>query len=521
MSWRPEVPADFAGEGNKIKWRAMRYVRGLGLDIGCGPWKVFPHSIGLDGQAYIVSDNRGPNLVMDCTSLKLFSDGMFDYVFSSHFLEHVQDPEAVLREWWKKLKVDGRLILYLPHKDFYPNMGQPGANPDHKQDFQPRDIVKIMKRVGGWTLLENEERGSEAYDYEYSFFQVYKKRADSHQVDVSHRPSRGKTAALVRSGNFGDAIWASSVAASLKRDGYHVTVYVEPHGETVLKHDPNIDELVVLDRHVVPLHEWGLFFDHEKKLYSRWINFIQTAEVELLKTEDQASFYWPAEVRRRQCDQNYVEFMHRVAETQYELAQRFYPTAEERAWAKAEREKLAGRVIVLANAGSTAPKWWPYAPVFAQLLAELGIHVVIVGDMKGLVYAEDPHIHVMGTGEWAIRQSLTFAHYADAIVGQETGLLNASALEPVAKVVLLSHSSATNLTRDWTNVRALAGAVPCYPCHQIHYTHKHCPQDEASKAAKCQAAIRVEDVMEALRDLGVVTADELAKLSAPVAEEVA
>jgi hypothetical protein len=42
MSWRPEVPPDFAGEGNKIKWRAVPYVRGLGLDIGCGPWKAVP-----------------------------------------------------------------------------------------------------------------------------------------------------------------------------------------------------------------------------------------------------------------------------------------------------------------------------------------------------------------------------------------------------------------------------------------------------------------------------------------------
>lgn len=521
MSWRPEVPANFAGEGNKIKWRAVPYVRGLGLDIGCGPWKVFPHSIGLDGQAYMIQDNRGPNLVMDCTSIELFADGMFDYIFSSHFLEHVVDPEAVLKAWWKKIKVGGRLILYLPHKDFYPNIGQPGANADHKHDFVPSDIVKLMRRVGGWTLLENEERGSEAFDYEYSFFQVYKKRADQHHIDSVAPVRRDKSVAIVRSGNIGDAIWASSVAAPLKRQGFHVTAYVEPFGEAVLKNDPNIDRLIVLDRNFIPLQEWGLYFEHEKKRYTRWINFIQTAEAELLKVDDQASFYWPAEVRRHICDRNYVEFMHEVAGLPYRLEQRFYPAADEREWAKAERAKLDGRVIVLANAGSTAPKWWPYAPVLAQLLAELGIHVVVVGDMKGLEYPVGPRVHVMGTGEWAIRQSLTFAQYADAIVGQETGLLNAVALERVPKVVMLSHSSARNLTRDWVNVVALAGAVPCYPCHQIHYTHKHCPQDEASKAAKCQAAISVEDVMKALQLLGVVSETEIEKLAAPAAEEIA
>lgn len=517
MSWRPEVPADFAGEGNKIKWRAAPYVKGLGLDIACGPWKVFPHSIGLDGAAYQSLDNKGPNLVMDCRSLALFADGMFDYIFSSHFLEHVEDPEAVLREWWKKIKVGGVLILYLPHKAYYPNCGQPGANPDHKHDFLPEDIVRFMKRIGGWALLENEERGDETFDYEYSFFQVYRKRADGHHIDVSKLPRREKTAAIVRSGNFGDALWASSVAAGLKREGYHVTAYVEPAGEEVLRHDPNVDRIIVLDRLAMPLAEWGRYFKHEKPRYTRWVNLIQTGEVELLKTADQASFYWPAELRRRLCDRNYVELMHEVADVPYALEQRFYPTTAERAWAKKGRAEFAGRVVVMVNGGSTIPKWWPYAPAFAQILAELAIHVIVVGDLKGLEYPKSDHIHVLGTGTWSIRQSIAFAMHADAVVGQETGLMNALALEAVPKLVMLSHSTATNLTRDWKAVRTLHGAVPCYPCHQIHYTHEHCPQDPATKAAKCQAAIPVEAAMEALRELGLITEEDLAMLKTPEA----
>jgi ADP-heptose:LPS heptosyltransferase/predicted SAM-dependent methyltransferase len=515
VSWRPEVPASFAGEGNKIKWRAAPYVKGLGLDIACGPYKVFPHSIGLDGAAYQSFDNKGPNLVMDCTALPLFSDGMFDYIFSSHFLEHVVDPEAVLREWWKKIKVGGVLILYLPHKAYYPNCGQPGANPDHKHDFFPDDIVRYMKSMGGWSLLENEERGDETFDYEYSFFQVYRKRADGHHIDVSKPPKRDKTVGLVRSGNFGDALWGGSVAAGLKRQGYHVTMYVEPFGEEVLRHDPNIDKIVVLDRLSIPVGEWVHFFAHEKKRYTRWINLIQTGEVELLKTPDQASFYWPAETRRALCNRNYVEFMHEVAEVPYVLEQRFYPTDSEIAWARKARAEFEGRVVVMVNGGSTIPKWWPYAPAFAALLGELGIHVIVVGDLKGLEYPTSDRIHVLGTGTWSIRQSIAFSMRADAVVGQETGLMNALALENVPKLVMLSHSSAVNLTRDWKRCSTIAGRVPCYPCHQIHYTHADCPQDEATKAAKCQAAIPVEAAMDMLQDLGVVTAEEIAKLAAP------
>lgn len=518
MSWRPEVPADFVGEGNKIKWRAAPYVKGLGLDIGCGPWKVFPHSIGLDGHAYPSLDNKGPNLVMDCRDLSLFADAMFDYIFSSHFLEHVEDPQATLANWWRKLKVGGVLILYLPHKDYYPNIGQPGANPDHKHDFLPEDIVRLMRGLGGWALLENETRGDETFDYEYSFFQVYRKRADHHQIDVAGQATKPvKTAAVVRSGNFGDALWAGSVCAGLKREGYHVTAYVEPMGEEVLRHDPHVDRIIVLDRHAMPLGEWARYFKHEKPRYTRWINLIQTGEVELLKTPDQASYYWPPELRRTLCDRNYVELMHEVAQVPYQLAQLFYATTAEEAWARNERAKFDGRVVVLANAGSTVPKWWPYAPALAALLAELGIHVVVVGDLRGLEYPASPRIRVMGTGAWSIRQAIAFARRADAVVGQETGLLNALALEGVAKVVLLSHSTVTNLTRDWRNTTSLVGAVRCYPCHQIHYTHEHCPQDETTKAAKCQAAIHVEQVMEALRRMGVVGAEEIARLEAQAA----
>jgi hypothetical protein len=58
------------------------------------------------------------------------------------------------------------------------------------------------------------------------------------------------------------------------------------------------------------------------------------------------------------------------------------------------------------------------------------------------------------------------AQVADVVVGQETGLLNAVAMEPMRKVVLLSHSTHENLTKHWVNTEALTGDVPCYPCHR-------------------------------------------------------
>lgn len=56
----------------------------------------------------------------------------FDFVYSSHLLEHLVDPHAWLRLAAEILKPGGRLVLVLPCEDFYWPNGHPHANPDHK-----------------------------------------------------------------------------------------------------------------------------------------------------------------------------------------------------------------------------------------------------------------------------------------------------------------------------------------------------------------------------------------------------
>jgi hypothetical protein len=207
-------------------------------------------------------------------------------------------------------------------------------------------------------------------------------------------------------------------------------------------------------------------------------------------------------VRHEHCDHNYLEAMHRVAGVPNELQVRFFPTDEERAWARSARAALGARpVVVFGPCGSTAPKFWPYAAELVARLAELKVHVVIVGDTRGMKFEPRAYVHEKGMGEWTVRKSLAFAQCADAVVGQESILTNSVCVEPMRKVVLLSHSSRTNLTRDWINTCALDGAVACYPCHRIHYTMDTCTKDPGNGAAACQSAISAEAVLEALADV--------------------
>jgi len=169
MTWRIDDPQ--GNEAAKVRWELVEYTNGRGLDLGCGQFKAFPHFIGVDNGHHW--GMKGVDVHVDtCEDLSLFATQSMDFVFSSHLLEHIVNYKSALKEWLRVIKPNGYLILYLPHKSFYPNIGEMGANPDHKHDFLPQDIVDAMKNIGSWDLIENQERNN---DNEYSFFQVYKK----------------------------------------------------------------------------------------------------------------------------------------------------------------------------------------------------------------------------------------------------------------------------------------------------------------------------------------------------------
>jgi SAM-dependent methyltransferase len=144
MVWRATDPC--GDESAKIRWELPQYTRGRGLDLGCGPSKTFPHFIGVDNytDTQLFGIQMKPDVVCNVTKLDVFGSASMDFVFSSHCLEHVQDHKGALKEWWRVIRPGGHLCLYLPHKEFYPNIGTEGANPDHKHDFMPADIVDAM-----------------------------------------------------------------------------------------------------------------------------------------------------------------------------------------------------------------------------------------------------------------------------------------------------------------------------------------------------------------------------------------
>lgn len=483
-------------EAAKVRFELMPYIGTSCLDLGCGASKVFPFFIGVDSgkDTQLFGTQMKPDLAGDVSKLGLFNADFFDTVFSSHTLEHIDDTAATLREWFRVVKVGGVLALYLPHRDYYPHMGEAHSNPDHKHDFAPDDIISIMREIApDWRLEENQTRTG---PHEYSFFQVFRKLpAGAGQHDVTANPKPEKTVGIVRPGAYGDAIWGSSLAAAFKADGYFVTMYTGPHGEAALRHDPDIDRIVRLEGYWLDDPDWVLYYLRESYKHSRFVNLIGSAESMLLPHPHEIPYYWPESVRRKRMNRNYLEFMYETAElsTDKIYPQRFVPNADEAKWAKEQRQKLfPGRMVAVAPTGSGEPKTWPHLQRFMHLMATEKVHCVVLGDMRQDVTPPRDWGHVIGT-DLPIRLAMALAREADAVVGTETGILNAVANEPMLKVVALSHSSATGLCKHWTNTVALEPAgVKCHPCHRLHRSFEFCTRDTNTGWAACQAAVSAE-----------------------------
>ena len=137
-----------AGETTKARSRRVKenffekYCEGIGLDIGYGGDLICPNAVGWDWE-------HG-----DAQYLKELKDEQFDFLYSSHTLEHLQNPAAALINWFRVLKPGGFLILYIPHRDLYEKKTTLPSrfNPNHTAFFlierdEPPDTIGIVPLI--------------------------------------------------------------------------------------------------------------------------------------------------------------------------------------------------------------------------------------------------------------------------------------------------------------------------------------------------------------------------------------
>lgn len=132
----------------------VRWCIGRGVDLGCNSNKIKKDAIGID-----IQSSSMVNIVANVFVKLPFKNNCFNYIFSSHCLEDAEPNKVsgILDEWLRILKHNHFLILYMPDKDFYYNVGHPKANGDHKKDYYWQDMWNILKNKN--TQLRYHYRG--------------------------------------------------------------------------------------------------------------------------------------------------------------------------------------------------------------------------------------------------------------------------------------------------------------------------------------------------------------------------
>ena len=106
------------------------YFVGSGIDIGCGQDTIANYS-----EMYPLMDQCRPWDQPDGDGMLLEGvvDETFDFVHSSHSLEHMQDPKIAMTNWIRVTKKGGHLVLLLPDEDMFEQGVWPStyAGPDH------------------------------------------------------------------------------------------------------------------------------------------------------------------------------------------------------------------------------------------------------------------------------------------------------------------------------------------------------------------------------------------------------
>lgn len=109
----------------------IEYFVGKGIDIGCGDdplsKEAFPGVTSLDH----FDKHSG-----DAQTLSGIEDRSYDFVYSSHCLEHLPNPYIAFFNWLRICKVGGYLIVAVPHELFYEKGHWPSRfNGEHKTSW--------------------------------------------------------------------------------------------------------------------------------------------------------------------------------------------------------------------------------------------------------------------------------------------------------------------------------------------------------------------------------------------------
>ena len=151
--YRGRLYPAYLKDGNAMQYiapTALKFCKGHGLDIGAGIWPL-PGAEKID-PALDIWPNIGewPD---DAYHLPSMPEG-WDYIFSSHCLEHLDNPVRALEHWKLRLRPSGVLFIYLPHPEM--EYWRPQWNRKHLHSWTPEQMAQMLRDLGFADVLHGE-----------------------------------------------------------------------------------------------------------------------------------------------------------------------------------------------------------------------------------------------------------------------------------------------------------------------------------------------------------------------------
>ena len=144
-----------------------KYFQGKGIDIGAGPDCISRHEF--DAYNWDLKDG-------DAQFLASVKDNTYNFVHSSHCLEHMMDPKIAIKHWVRVCRPGGYIVITIPDEELYEhNMWPSRFNSDHKWTFRiysgtPKfykslNVVDLLKLVWKDTEIISIQRLEDSFDF--------------------------------------------------------------------------------------------------------------------------------------------------------------------------------------------------------------------------------------------------------------------------------------------------------------------------------------------------------------------
>lgn len=137
----------------RLKNGYNEYFSGDGIDIGCGS-DVLSKDIFKNITSVMPYDlHEGDALT--CHNL---DSNRFDFVYSSHCLEHMDDPYKAMENWIRICVENGYIVVAVPHEIYYEKNVWPSQyNNGHKHSFRIESKSSMPKSIHVFEMLNRFE----------------------------------------------------------------------------------------------------------------------------------------------------------------------------------------------------------------------------------------------------------------------------------------------------------------------------------------------------------------------------